>query len=150
MYCNEISSVIGSALLTWDFVMNVDVFAIKERLSTVRTLGLLVLDDPLHRFGILPYLPRVFCSLLKVVFEIRIIRAGIPLNQGVPLNPGIADAIKYHARVFVHKAPLTAGVGRMMRPVTAVTPPEGLIGMGFANPASEFPEEVVFQVVKHF
>jgi hypothetical protein len=45
--------------------------------------------------------------LLKIVPQLGIIWTGITLNQDMPLNAGIADAVEYHARVFIHKAPLT-------------------------------------------
>jgi len=38
----------------------------------------------------------------------------------------------------------------MIGPVAPVAPGEGLGGMGFANPASEFPKDVAFQLVKEF
>ena len=68
----------------------------------------------------------------------------------MPLNANRAQAVEHHARVFIDKTPLTAGIGRMFSPVPTVTPSIGPVGMSFANPASEFPEDVVSQLVENF
>ena len=68
----------------------------------------------------------------------------------MPLNASRANTVEHHARVFIDKTPLTTGIGRMFSPVPTVTPSVGFSGMGFANPASEFPEDVVSQLVENF
>lgn len=141
---------VRSSLTARNRVVDVNILSIKKRLTTVRTFSGLLTDHPLRRFGIVSYVLRTLGSLLKIVPTVGIIRAGLTLDEGMPLNASIADAIEHHAGVLVHKTPLTTGIGRMSGPVAPVAPGEGFGGMGLANPASEFPEDVVFQLLECF
>ena len=145
---HQIGAMVRSSLTARNRVVDVNILSIKKRLTTVRTFSVLLTDHPLRRFGIGFYVLRTLDSLLKIVPEIGIIRAGLTLDEDMPLNASIADAIEHHARVLVHKTPLTTGVGRMIGPVAPVAPGEGFGGMGLANPASEFPEDVVSQLLE--
>lgn len=139
---HQIGAVVASSLTAWNRVVDVDVLPVEQRLATVGTFSLLLPDNLLSGFGVVCYLLRALGSLLKILPEIGIIRAGLTLDEDMPLNASITDAIEHHARILVHKTPLTAGIGRVIGPVAPVTPGEGFGGMGLANPASEFPEDV--------
>ena len=147
---HQIGAVVASSLTAWNRVVDVDVLPIEQRLATVGTPSLLLPDNLLSGFGVVFYLLRALGSLLEIIPTIGIIRAGLALDEDMPLNASIADAIEHHARVLVHKTPLTTGIGRMIGPVAPVAPGEGFSGMGLTNPASEFPEDVIFQLMEGF
>jgi hypothetical protein len=122
--------VVGSSLATRKLVVNVDILSIEQRLTTVGTLSLLLADNLLSGFGVVFYLLRALGSLLEIIPKGGIIWAGLTLDEDMPLKASITDAIEHHARILVHKTPLTAGIGWVIGPVAPVTPGEGCGGMG--------------------
>jgi len=102
----QIGAMVASSLTSRCFVMNVDGLSIEKRLTTIETFCLLLTNHALSGFRVVLYLVGLFVSLFKIILEIRIIRTGLPLNEDMPLNASIANAVEHHPRVFVHKTPL--------------------------------------------